>query len=83
MTNLVLNKTEKVRLNISNFERFLKAYDLTVVRRSDKHDVIELTVNARFHEQAKWVTGLAFDFFESALTSVTTNYEEVAIKRAA
>jgi hypothetical protein len=83
MTNLVLNKTEKVKINLINFERFLKAYDLTIVRRNDKADVIELTINARFHEQAKWVTGLAFDFFESALTSITTDFQEASIKRAA
>jgi hypothetical protein len=85
MTHLVLISCENVKKNLHSFERFVNAYDLKIIsmRENALEGTIEMTISARCHEQAKWLSGLAFDFFGNALTKLQADYSAGALKKAA
>jgi hypothetical protein len=69
---LLLEDTTQVRAKLFNFERYLKVWDLKVLNRinNERDGTIELAIDARQFAEVRWVTNLAYDFFQSAVVEV-------------
>jgi hypothetical protein len=76
MIHLVLKSSDKVRAMLPRFEQFLEVYDLKIVERSENKSkgTIKLVINARIFPEIRWVTNISYDFFEEAVTGITTIY---------
>src|SRR4051794_38980998 len=70
---LLLEDSHKVKKMLPEFEKFLKVWDLKVINQW-KHELdgtIELAINARQISEIRWVTNLAYDFFNTSVLGHT------------
>ena len=72
MVRLILKASGRVMTTIPRFNRFLESYYLKVVEQSldTKAGTVDLIVNAHLFGEIKWVTVLAYNFFDSAVLIV-------------